>query len=172
MPDQYLPEEPKQQRWLLWALLPICVGLVLVLQTQGLLLAAILVGVSVAGLKFRPDSQEIQSVRASLALSLEDIQRVISEYERFGNSEDAEAVADRTLLRPALADESSTVPEIQHFHETRKTAERFCARVQARLEGNVSVAHLERLLVATDRRAAELQHSWNQARHTARKLSP
>ncbi|AZA11604.1 hypothetical protein [Corynebacterium gerontici] len=173
MPDRYFNDKPKQPNWPLWLIIGGCAVLVLWLRWEGVVLAAIIAAITAAVMHFRPDSAEVETLRASVLLSIEDIQAVLSDYEHFLHGTDPEAIADRTMLRPALADETSVVPEIERFHELRVAAERFCARVQVRFDdADMSVAHLEGLLQATDRRAAELQQAWTQARHVARKLAP
>lgn len=172
MSDRDFNEKPNTPNWPLWLIIGGCVVLVVWLRWEGVVLAAIIAAITAAVMRFRPDSAEVETLRASVLLSMEDIQAVISAYEHFLHGTDSEAIADRTMLRPALADETSMVPEIEHFHELRVTAERFCARAQVRLESGMSVAHLEGLLQATDRRAVELQQAWTQARHAARKLAP
>lgn len=148
-----------------------CVALVVMLKFQGLLLAVIVLAAVYFMTRNRPDQREVLDLRSSIQLSAEDIEDVLSQYHDFLHSVDSDAIADRTLLRPALADADCEDEAIQRFFFLQGTSERFLRRVRHRLTKELSVGQLEKLLSVTDRRAMELQEAWTQARRRARQLA-
>ena len=85
----------------------------------------------------------------------------------------AEAIADRTLHVPALADRGTTNPVIQDFHLRADAARRFLQRVDGLLASNdLDRPQLERLIAVADERADSLAASWQDARRAAREIGP
>ena len=85
----------------------------------------------------------------------------------------ADALADRTLNYPALANGASTNAAIEDFHLRLGSSRRFLARVDAHLANNDLDRHaLERMISIADQRAADLAEAWTAARKAARELGP
>lgn len=154
----------------------IVVGSLLILlwlRWPGLILIALVLGITYVMLRFRPNASETTALRSSIILSAEDISDILREFDDFSDSPDPDALADRTLHRPALLDLDCADPDIESFHYQYSTAQRFLSRLDARLASpDLDVAQLENLLSVTDRRALELRESWLAARQAARRLGP
>lgn len=149
-----------------------CVLLVWLMKLPGLLLAGMLLTVVFVATRRDPGAagREAAALTNSVRLSAEDIRDVLEAFEKFRTSQDADALADRTFNRPALADPDTSDPEIQRFHYQCHGARRFLNRLEARLaDPDMTVRDLERLLAVTDRRAVELEESWLTARRAARR---
>lgn len=164
--------DPKlNSRTVLFALVALCcLALVFWLRFYGVVLSIPILLMAVFLIRNRHDAPETDALRSSISLSAEDITTVLEDYEYFAESPETDAVADRTLQRPALADKDCTQPDIEDFHFQCHTNRRFLSRLQARLSGELSVAELEQLLNVTDRRALELKESWLLARRSAKRL--
>ncbi|WP_018297969.1 hypothetical protein [Corynebacterium lubricantis] len=116
---------------------------------------------------------EITGLRASLAITRDDINDVIDEYDTFLHGSSTEAIADRTLHYPALAEDNSEEPAIVDFKLRVSAARRFSSRIDAHLaDPTLSKEALERLLAVSDERVAELALSWADARRAAKRLGP
>ncbi|MDY3127806.1 MAG: hypothetical protein SOW59_06720 [Corynebacterium sp.] len=164
---------PARQRNIL-ALILIFIASIIVIWTlklPGVFIVLLIVPAALLMLCSRPDASEQQALRASIALSSEDIEDVLAEYEEFQTSPTAEAIADRTLYRPALADADCDNPDIEQFHFQRANAQRFLNRLQARMaKPDLDISYLEQLLSITDSRALEFKESWLAARRAAAAL--
>ncbi len=147
-----------------------CIALIVLLKWEGVVLAGIIGLVIYLASRWEPNSQEATALVSSIVLSREDIEEVLRQYDNFLTSQDADAIADRTLHRPALADEDCCDPDISAFHFLVDTSKRYVSRVNSRLKGNLSVQQLEALLLVTDRRALELKEAWLLARKSAHRL--
>lgn len=157
--------------WLLALTVAAGMALILIFKVPGIFLALGLLGFVFLASK-RTDDIEIDALVSSIALSAEDIGDVLAEFDAFCNAHDAHNLEDRTLLRPALADRDSTIPEIVQFHEDYANAQRYLHRLPARLTAPLSVNQAERLLRITDERAELLRASWLEARRVAREHGP
>lgn len=158
-----------------WPLVAIglgCVALIALLKAQGVILALLVSTVAYFALRFRPDSTEVATLKASVRLSLEDIADVLEAFRTFEVGQDPDSIADRTLYRPALLDLDTNSEEIGRFHFLMGNSKRFLRRAESKLHQNLSVGQLERLLQITDMRAGELQQAWLDAREAAYKLGP
>ncbi|MBK4138150.1 hypothetical protein [Corynebacterium macginleyi] len=166
--------DPRNQRALVSFLLILCtIALVVTLKLPGLIIATMLVGAGWFMLCTRPDSAERQALRSSISLSADDIQDVITEFEEFETSTEAEPLADRTLYRPALLDLDCSHPAIDAFHYELAGARRFLRRLNLRIHAHgMRTQDLETLLRVTDERACELRESWLAARRAAFRLGP
>ena len=144
-----------------------------VLRLPGLIICLIILPLALFMLYSRPDASEQNALRSSISLSADDIQDVVEEYEHFALSSEAEAIADRTLHRPALLDKECQDPAVEQFHYQLSTAKRYLNRLDARLEkSNMETTEFEQLLTITDQRALELRESWLVARRAALALGP
>lgn len=161
---------PERQNVWLFIILVCCVVLVGWLKFYGLLLAIPVLLVAVLVARARPDAPEVRALRSSIELSAEDIQHVILEFENFREAPDTDAMADRTLHRPALLDEDCDHPEIENFRFQYNSNRRFLSRLQARLVADLTVPELEQLLHVIDQRADSLRESWLAARRSAKQL--
>ena len=172
MPDRMLIKpNPPRQRWILLLIIAACVAVLVIFRLQGLLLILPILAVAMLVMSRRPDTTETLALRSSITLSAEDIEDVIAEFDRFATGTDAEAIADRTLNRPALLDLDCTDPDIAAFHHEYATARRFLSRLDARLAAeNLEVSQLETLLTVTDMRALEIKETWLAARQAAQRL--
>lgn len=142
--------------------------LISTLKLPGLLIAMALTAAAWLIFNSRPASPEQAALRNSIRLSAEDLQDVITEFQEFEMSQDTEAIADRTLHRPALLDLDCGCPDIESFHYDLAGARRFLRRLGMRLQtGGTTKVELETLLKVTDKRAAELKESWLLARKAA-----
>ncbi|MCQ9351560.1 hypothetical protein NQ015_00775 [Corynebacterium sp. 153RC1] len=158
-----------------WPHLTIAVGcllLIMWLKVTGVLLSVCILALVFFILRFRPDSNEVATLKSSVRLSLEDIEDVVRAFQKFEVGQDAESLADRTLHRPALLDLDTDSEEIAKFHFLLGNSKRFSRRVEGKLRQNLSVSQLERLLTVTDTRASELQQAWLEARKAAYRLGP
>lgn len=142
--------------------------LIVTLKLPGVILAIFICGALWLFVGARPDASEHAALRASIALTVEDITGVLEDYATFSTSDDAEALADRTLHRPALADVDCTNPTIEAFHYEMHGAQRFLRRLDARVNSpDTGTSELESLLKVADDRAAELKEAWLAARRAA-----
>lgn len=163
----------RRNRWLLAGTVAACAVVLIWFRLQGLILLLPILLVAIMVLRYRPDATEVNALRSSILLSAEDISDVLDEYNRFAGDSDAEALADRTLHRPALLDQDCAHPDIEEFHYQRSTARRFLNRLDARLANpDLEISQLEILLSVTDERALELKESWLAARQAAQRLGP
>lgn len=144
-----------------------------VLRLPGLIICLIILPIALFMLYSRPDASEHNALRSSISLSADDIQDVVEEFDHFAHSADAEAIADRTLHRPALLDSECQDPAVEKFHFQLSTAQRYLNRLDARLEqSSMETNEFEQLLKITDQRALELRESWLAARRAALALGP
>lgn len=174
MPDRMLVNpEPDRRLWVLLLVLASCVAVLGIFRLQGLLLLLPIAAVALFVVTKRPDTSETLALRSSIALSAEDIQDVIHEFDHFATGTDAESLADRTLNRPALLDLDCTDGDITAFHHQYATARRFLGRLDARLANpDLDISQLEALLQVTDLRALEIKETWLAARQAAQRLGP
>lgn len=170
--SEYPHFSTERPRWAVWAVVAAGMLLVVTLKLPGALLALLMIGAMSFMSRVRPNSSEILALRSSIELSLDDINETLTQYENFRSGTDTDAIADRTLLRPELANEDSEVAEIESFHYLRRGASRFLNRVDAKLASDLDASQLLKLLEVTDQRAAQLQESWIEARRAARRLAP
>lgn len=173
MPEQIPP--PGNPRTPVWPLVVIGLSgvlLVLWLKVPGLILALLLAAAVYLVRQRRDLDPEIASLITSIRLVAESITDVQDSWDTFREGTDAEALADRTLTRPALADPDCGDPEIERFHFEMNNAGRFLNRLEARLQAPLSVNQLETLLRVTEERALAIEESWLSARKAARRLGP
>lgn len=164
---------PSRHRWVLAATVAACLLVLAWFRLQGVILLVPILLVAIMMLRYRPDATEVTALRSSIRLSAEDIVDVLEEYNQFTGDPDADALADRTLHRPALLDHDCTDPDIEDFHYQQATARRFLNRLDARLANpDLEIVQLETLLSVTDQRALELKESWLSARQAAKRLGP
>lgn len=149
-----------------------CLVLILWLKAYGLVLAVPIIAITALILRTRHDAPETDALRSSIMLSAEDIADVIQDFDHFAGSPHTDAIADRTLNRPALLDQDCSHPDIENFHFQCQTNRRFLNRLEAKLTTDLSVAELDQLLGVTDRRALEFKESWLLARRSAKRLGP
>lgn len=168
------PNEPNHWRTqAAVALLAVCcIALVVWMKTAGIVLAVACGLVVFFFLKQRPDAQELLAIKDSIRLSADDITQTLDEFDFFVSSPHPDALADRTLTRPALADKDCLEPRIEKFHYLYASSLRFLNRLDARLASDLTVSQAESILAITDERALELQESWVQARRAAAELGP
>ncbi|WKD57510.1 hypothetical protein CAPI_04760 [Corynebacterium capitovis DSM 44611] len=164
------------RRDLSWALgaafILACAGvLVTALRLPGFVLALLLL-LGFATLRTRMGADpEVAALRASLGIARDDIADVLAEFDELLHGLTPEAVADRTLHFPALADPSTTNPVIQDFHLRAAAAQRFVARIDAHCASHdLDRGKLEKLIAIADERALALAASWKDARRAAREL--
>ncbi|AKK11292.1 hypothetical protein [Corynebacterium uterequi] len=157
----------------IWAAVAVlCLLLVFTLRTAGLFLSGLLF-LAAALFAWRSSfiQPESRALRTSIQLSTDDIQAILDAYDRFLLAGDADSIADRTLHRPALADESCDAPAITEFRAKAEAARRFIYRVGAIVEDpSVTTTELTNILGIADQRSQELAEAWNQARLEARRL--
>lgn len=146
-----------------------CCVLIWLLKTPGIFLSIILFIAIYYMIDHRPNSAEIDSLRSSVILSVEDIEDIEAQYNRFEHGSDTSSIADRTLKRPELLNTFSTVPEIESFHYLLSNSDRFIQRVRLHLNTSLNTSQLEKLLDITDQRASQLQQAWIDARRAARR---
>ena len=121
--------------------------LIVTLKLPGVILAAFVCGALWLFADARPNASEHAALRASIALTVEDITGVLEDYATFATSDDAESLADRTLHRPALVDVDCANPVIEAFHYEMHGAQRFLRRLDARVNSpHVETSELESLL--------------------------
>ncbi len=174
MPERMLPRPgPNHRLLILLIILSSCVVVLGIFRLQGLLLLLPIAAVALFVMTRRPDLSETLALRSSIALSAEDIEDVILEFDHFASGTDADAIADRTLSRPALLDLDCPDGDIAAFHHQYATARRFLGRLDARLANpDLDVAQLEALLQVTDLRALEIKEAWLASRRAAQRLGP
>lgn len=148
-----------------------CCVLIWLLKTPGIFLSIILFIAIYYMIDHRPNSAEIDSLRSSVILSVEDIEDIEAQYNRFAHGSDTSSIADRTLKRPELLNTFSTVPEIESFHYLLSNSDRFIQRVRLHLNTSLNTSQLEKLLDITDQRASQLQQAWIDARRAARRYT-
>ncbi|EEW49491.1 hypothetical protein HMPREF0290_1869 [Corynebacterium efficiens YS-314] len=171
MPDLAPYEQgPQTPRWPFVVIGLCCLVLVVWLKLPGLILAGLIIATVFSIRQMRTHSPEISSLVTSIQLSADEIRDVQEEWETFLNDPSANALADRTLFRPALADPDCADPDIQRFHFVLNSARRFIRRLEARLQGELTVPQLEGILKVTDARALDLRESWLAARRAAHLL--
>lgn len=164
---------PSEVRWPLVVIVVSCLVILVWFKWQGLLLILPILTIAAFVLSKRPDSTEVLALRSSIALSSEDIEDVLAEFDHFSTGTETDSLADRTLFRPALLDPDNDDPDIQAFHHHQATARRFISRLDARLANpSLEVGQLETLLHVTDQRALEIKESWLLARLAAKRLGP
>jgi len=154
-------------------LLAAAVLLVITLRVPGIMLAIVLVAVMYAVLHRYDTDPEASALTSSLRIVRDDIGDILARYDTFLHGPDPDAIAERTLYYPALADPGTTHPAIQDFQLRAAAARRFIARVDARLaQGDLDRAQLEHLITIADERAFALDTAWRDARRAARELGP
>lgn len=173
MPD-LVPYEHERQvpKWPIVIIGISCLILVLWLKLPGLIISAAILAAVFGASQLRPVSSEVTSLLTSIRLSADEILDIQEEWDNYLDGTSADALADRTLHRPALADPDCHDPDIQKFHFTMANARRFLSRLDARLEADLSVPQLEGILKVTDARALDLRESWLIARQAAHRLGP
>ncbi len=145
--------------------------LALTLRGPGVMLAIVLMLGMYAVLHRYDSDPEASALSASLRIVRDDIEDILARYDDFLHGAGPDAIAERTLHFPALADPGATHPVIQDFQLRAAAARRFIARVDARLAaGDLDRAQLERLISIADERAFALDSSWREARRAAREL--
>ncbi|MBD8028735.1 hypothetical protein [Corynebacterium gallinarum] len=173
MPDLAPYEQGSQMpRWPFVVIGLCCLVLVIWLKLPGLVLAGLIIALVYSIRQMRTHSPEISSLITSIQLSADEIRDVQEEWETFLNDPATDALADRTLHRPALADPDCADPDIQRFHFTLNSARRFIRRLEARLQGELTVPQLEGILQVTDARALDLRETWLAARRAAHHIGP
>lgn len=171
MPDLAPYEQgPQTPRWPFVVIGLYCLVLVLWLKLPGLVMASLIIALVFSIRQMRTHSPEISSLVTSIQLSADEIRDVQEEWETFLNDPSADALADRTLHRPALADPDCADPDIQRFHFTLNNARRFIRRLEIRLQGELTVPQLEGILKVTDSRALDLREAWLAARRAAHQI--
>lgn len=155
---------------LIGALALCCLFLLSVIQLTIIGLCILLPIAGIAYFIFRqdPDTAENDSLRQSIDASAQDIRDLLSEYDSFLYSGEPNHLADRTLYRPALADEACRITEIRSFFQQVRRSRRFLSRLDGQLKGKHNLSYLERLLAMTDHRYQELRAAWESARQVAR----
>ncbi len=161
---------PHIAKWPLVVIGLCCLALVLWLKIPGLILSGIIIAAVFSFTQLRPISAEATSLITSIRLSADEIRDVQEEWENYLTGTDPDALADRTLYRPALADQDCADPDIEKFHFEISNAKRFLGRLEARLNAGLSVTQLEGLLNVTDARALNIRESWLRARQSAHRL--
>lgn len=159
----------------IWLTLALVVAILLGsrLGVPGLLLGVALAAVAFVGYRNDTVDPEVEALRSSLRVARDDIAQVVDEYDELITGTSTDALADRTLTYPVLAEPHSDVPAIEDFHLRLGSSRRFLSRVDAHLRNNDLDRHaLERLINIADQRALELSESWADARRAARKLGP
>lgn len=159
----------------IWLTLALVVAILLGsrLGVPGLLIGVALAVVAFVGYRNDTVDPEVEALRSSLRVARDDIAQVVDEYDELITGTSTDAVADRTLTYPVLAEPHSDVPAIEDFHLRLGSSRRFLSRVDAHLRNNDLDRHaLERLINIADQRALELSESWADARRAARKLGP
>lgn len=159
----------------LWGggIIVVMVLLVLLLRVPGLVLAALVGTGAVLSKPYFFTDPEVESLRASLLLARDDIAEILAAFDDLRYGDSTEALADRTLHVPALAQGELSVPEISEFWLRASAAQRFIQRIDAYLgDASVNRFQLERLIQVADQRAMELELSWVEARRVAGELGP
>lgn len=149
------------------------IALAVTLKGPGVLLALVLGAAALAWSRRAHADLEVASLRASLRIALGDVNETLELFDDLRTGMSADAIADRTLHFPALADRGTANPVIQDFHLRADSARRFVARVDAALASDdLDRAQLERLIAVADERALQLAASWQDARRAAREIGP
>ena len=161
---------PPTSRWPLALIGICCLILVLWLRVPGVILSGLIIAAVFSFTRLRPLSPEVSSLMTSIRLSADEITEVQDEWDNYINGTDTDALADRTLHRPALADPDCDDATIEKFHFELATASRFLGRLDARLSSGPTLPQLEGLLRVTDERALDLRESWLSARKAAHRL--
>lgn len=147
--------------------------LVLWLKVAGVILSIVIVAALLILLRRYDTTPEQASLKASLAIARDDIADTLAQFDELCTGTSADAIADRTLYFPALADRSTANPVIQDFHLRADAARRFVERIDALLTGrDLDRPQLERLIAVADERALNLSASWQDARRAAREIGP
>ena len=143
------------------------------LKSAGVILVLVIAVLAWFYLASRPSSNEVQALRTSIKLSLDELDDVLAEYDEFAYSHDPDNLADRTIHRPELLNTDSADPDIERFHYEYSTAQRYRKRMQAHLANHhLGVGQLERLLRISDERVAKLREYWLAARRAAHRQGP
>lgn len=146
----------------LWKLIAVlCLGALLcyIFRGYGLVTAVILFGSYIAAHHIHQTSPEIESLRASLQLSLEEIEQDLAEIDQMPKDPAIAAFfnGDQLLEEGNLSVVNSQlynlITEYQH-------AQQFAYKARIRLQASLTIEQLERLLAMTDHRAAQLHHAW------------
>lgn len=139
----------------------------------GLIFGGIIAAVAFISFCNSTTDPEIESLRASLRVSRDDIEQVVGEYDDLLQGASTDALAARTLHYPELANPHSRLTEVEDFHLRLSSAKRFLARVDAHLlNDDLDRTSLERMISIADQRAADLAESWTDARRAARNHGP
>ena len=163
---------PRQRIGIICAIV-LAILLVWWLKSAGVILVLVLAILAWFYLASRPSSNEVQALRMSIKLSLDELDDILGEYENFAYSHDADHLADRTIHRPELLNIDSTDPDIERFHYEYSTARRYSKRMHAHLaKHHLDVSQLERLLSVSDERDASLREYWLAARRAAQRKGP
>lgn len=147
-----------------------CIVLSLWLKVPGLILSTFILLGTFFLVNQDQKSTERDALIMSIRLSSEDIENTLEQYSTFLNGTDTDALADRTLHRPELANQDSEDPDIEAFHYSARNCRRFLNRLDAKLGAETSLDELRRILTATDERAAQLEEQWRAARRAALRL--
>lgn len=159
----------------IWLAVTLVLAILLVVRLSwvGLALAVLLSTITFLMLRRSGMNPEIEALRASLRVARDGIADVIASYDELINGTSTDAIADRTLNYPALADKHSDIPEIEDFHLRLHSSRRFIARLDTYLTSEVNDrATLENLITVADQRAYELDEAWAEARLAAKRLGP
>lgn len=159
----------------IWLTLALVVAIILGsrLGWIGLFLGLLIGAIAFVGFWNSTTDPEIEALKASLRVARDDIAQVVAEYENLLTGMTTDAIADRTLHYPALADPRTGIPEIEDFHLRLGSARRFVGRVDKHLlDDDLDRHSLERMLSIADQRASDLAESWTDARRAARKNGP
>lgn len=159
----------------IWLTLALVVAILLATRFgwTGLILGCVIAAVAFIGYWNSTMDPEVESLKASLRVARDDIEQIVDEYHEFLNGSSTDALADRTLNYPELANPNSKLPAVEDFHLRLGSARRFISRVDAHLLNDDLDRHsLERILSIADQRAADLAESWTDARKAARRRGP
>lgn len=174
MPDRDVyPDPPRWYKGLLWAFVAaVCLALILQFKAMGLVIAVVLVAAIAIFSASRRLDTESEVIKSSVRLAADEISAVLDNFDTFLTGNSAEALADRTLHRPELANPDSTNPDIEKFYYLYASNVRYLHRLEARLQQALTVTQADHLLSITDQRALELQEAWLAARRAAYQLGP
>ena len=154
-------------------ILAVAILLVVFLRLPGLLIAVLLVILGIAVHGRYNTNPEVASLKASLRIARDDMAEILQNYEDLQHGTSTQAVADRTLNYPALANGDVSHHAISEFLLRSSSARRFIARIDGYLESpDIDRYQLERLITVADERALELAESWDDARRAARQIGP
>ena len=153
--------------------LALAILLVVFFRLPGLIIAILLVVFGVAVHRRYNINPEVASLKASLRIARDDMAEILQSYEDLQHGTSTQAVADRTLNYPALANGDVSHHAISEFLLRSSSARRFIARIDGYLESpDIDRYQLERLISVADERALELSESWDDARRAARQIGP